>query len=202
EREEEGRRKMVLDRLVLEPAHSKEEATLYAVDVLLPGLPLEDQDGERNHNQADSLVSEPTAIQADDENLEAAEDANSNPGPRSLLGRLEAVYGPAAANQARTRRSPAQSERTRRERAAEKQDGQGRSVGGSLEFGDRDTLVRVDYEDQGGRRYARRMTFVSREISRARNKDIENLEQKADRQIRKKIRAADRKLRREARRKK
>ena len=44
EREEEGERRMVLDRLQYEAAHPPEEAKLYAVDVLLPGIVLE-QDG-------------------------------------------------------------------------------------------------------------------------------------------------------------
>ncbi|MCR9142030.1 MAG: hypothetical protein NXI24_07245 [bacterium] len=212
EREEEGRQRAVLERLVLEPAHPKEEAVLYAVEIRLPGLPLIDpqdpdlpneSEGASDENDTEDVRAGEVEIANPDD--EASEDVNEYRSGQSLLGRLERIYGPPARNARRIRRAPAQSEQTRRERAEEEArkalDGRGRVSGGSLEYGNRDTLVRVDYEAQGGQRFARKMTFVSRVISRERNRDIEKLKKSADRKIRKKIRTADRRLRREARRK-
>ncbi len=196
EREEEGRKRAILERLVLVPAEPREMAPLYAVDVRLPGLPLEDDaedDATDGLQNADGGQQPDGSGNADDNQMITANES------RSLLARLESLYGRSARRSPRDRLSPAQSEETRRAREKE-QGATGRRTAGSLEFGNRDTLVRVDYRVQGGRRYASRMSFVSREISRVRNRDIEKLKKLADRQIRRKIRVADRELRREARR--
>lgn len=170
EREEEGERRMVLDRLVMEPAHPPEEARLYAIDVLLPGLPLP---SEKSENTGDNL---------------------------ELLSQLEKIYGPPRSRTGRDRLSPGQSAETRRKRAEEEaRDSQAARVAGFVEFRNRDTLVRVFYEEQGGIRYARRLSFQSRVISEMRNKATEKLREEADRRILKKIRAADRQLKRRAR---
>lgn len=176
QREEEGEQRMVLDRLILETAYPREEAPLYAVDVLFPGLPLDTEE----HAETEKEIENKTETES-----------------LTLLARLEEIYGKSSRKTARDRLSPAQSEKTRRERA--RQNSQAIRVAGSLEFGNRDTLVRVYYEEQSGRRFARRMSLVSREISRSRNKDIENIKKSADRLIRKKIRVVNRELRREAR---
>lgn len=109
----------------------------------------------------------------------------------ALMQRLTENYG-----------TPARSERPRGVRknfAGQPMPEEGKpeaTVGAYLELERDDTLVRVYYRIQGGRRFAVRLSFASIRLSRERNRNIEKVRKEADRAIRRKIDAANRRLQR------
>lgn len=204
EQERDGRRRMVVDEILKAPINPPEEAVFYAVDIRLPLLPiLEPEPVDANPDgSADGSASDAVVSGENGEPPATPEEERSRRITRSLLLRLEERYGKPPRRNPRDRLAPAVSRETLRRREAERARSDGKRIAGHLEYKQGDTLVRVFYVEQGGQRYAHRISFTSLQISKSRVRANQRYERESERKIRRRLLKANRELRRQIRREK